>query len=106
LHADASRQVAGAGARHANAFVMFTKTLATAGDVARLIGDVDPLITARILAIAPTIDELDEAVRATEDETGFAEQPHAPSSLRVADVRAVLSEIVHDDLEAAMEEAR
>jgi hypothetical protein len=83
---------------------MFTKPLATANDVARLIGDVDPLITSRILAIGPTVDELDEAVRETEDEVGFGEEPHVPSSVRVASVRAVLSEIVHDDLEAAMEE--
>jgi len=84
---------------------MFPKRLATAADVARLIGDVDPLVTARILAIAPTIDELDEAVRETEDEMGFAEQTPEPSSARVSNVRAVLSEVVVDDLEAAMERA-
>jgi hypothetical protein len=85
---------------------MFTKPLATATDVVRLIGDVDPLITARILAITPTVDELDEAVRETEAEAGFAEEPHEPSSVRVASVRAILSELVDDDRETAMEEAR
>jgi hypothetical protein len=96
----------GIGARRAVGLGMATNTLATAADVARLIGDIDPLITSRILAIAPTVDELDEAVQETEDEVGFAEEAHLPSSVRVASVRAVLSEIVQDDLDAAMEEAR
>lgn len=71
-----------------------------------MLGEVDPLRTARILALGPTVDELDEAVRGTEDEVGFGEEPHVPSSARVAAVRAVVSELVVDDLEAAMEQAR
>ncbi|CAN5893732.1 hypothetical protein BH11MYX3_BH11MYX3_12030 [soil metagenome] len=85
---------------------MFTRTLATASDVGRLLGDVDPLITARILAIAPTRDELNEAVRETEDEVGFGEQPRDPSSARVANIRAVLVELIADDLDSQMEQAR
>lgn len=86
--------------------VMFTRTLATARDVARLLGEVDPLITARILAIAPSLDELDEAVRATEEEEGFGEEPRTPSSARVANIRAVLADLTRTDLETRPEDDR
>lgn len=82
---------------------MFTKPFATEGDVRRLLGEVDPLTTARILAIAPSLDELDEAIRATEDETAFAEEPHTPSSTRVANVREVLAELAAGELDDATE---
>ena len=77
---------------------MFGKPIATEGDVKRLLGEIDPLTTSRILAIAPSVDELDEAIRENEDEAGFAEEPHTPSSVRVANVRAVLAELAAAEL--------
>jgi hypothetical protein len=74
---------------------------ATASDVSRLLGEVDPLILERILSTGATPDEIGEAVRVVEDEHGFGEQPHMPSSPRVAEVRAVLEElaVLGDELE-------
>jgi hypothetical protein len=66
---------------------------ATATDVNRLLGDVDPLVLERILATGASPDEIDEAVRVVEDERGFGEEPHQPSSPRVAEVCAVLDEM-------------
>jgi len=66
---------------------------ATAADVTRLIGDVEPLVLERILSTGASPDEIGEALRVVEDETGFGEQPHEPSSPRVAEVRAVLHEM-------------
>lgn len=77
---------------------MFGKPLATEGDVRRLLGEIDPLTTSRILAIAPSVDELDEAIRASEDEAGFAEEPRTPSSARVANVREVLADLAAAEL--------
>lgn len=78
---------------------MMTKKLATASDVSHLVGEVDALVTARILALAPTRDELGEAVREEEDEMGFAEEPRTPSSERVARLRRILAELRDDDRE-------
>ncbi len=76
---------------------------ATATDVSRLLGDVDPMVLERILATGATPDEIGEALREVEDERGFGEEPHAPSSPRVAEVRTVLSELAElegeDDIE-------
>ena len=84
---------------------MFGKPIATEGDVKRLLGEVDPLTTARILAIAPSVDELDEAIREAEDEAGFGEEPRTPSSARVANVRAILAEIAAAELAGEQEGA-
>jgi hypothetical protein len=77
--------------------MMFIKQLATRADVIRRLGEIDPLTIARILAIAPTIDELGQAVDLTEDEIGFGDEPRTPSSARVANVRAVINEVVSDE---------
>lgn len=66
---------------------------ATATDVNRLLGEVDPLILERILATGATPDEIGEALLVAEDERGFGEEPHLPSSPRVAEVAAVLDEM-------------
>ena len=75
---------------------------ASATDVNRLLGDVDPLVVERILAIGATPDEIGEALLVVEDERGFGEQPHQPSSPRVAEVCAVLDEmsVLEGDVEA------
>lgn len=78
---------------------MFIDQLATDADVIRLLGEIDQLTIARILAIAPTVDELDEAVQATADEAGFGEEPRTPSSARVQSIRAVLAELAEEEIE-------
>lgn len=78
---------------------MFTKPFATEGDVRRMLGEIDPLTTSRILAIAPSVDELDEAIRQEEDAAGFAEEERTPSSERVANIRAVLAELAAAELD-------
>jgi hypothetical protein len=65
---------------------------ATASDVNRLLGDVDPIILERILAVGASPDEIGEALRVVEEERGFGEEPHPPSTPRVAEVRAILHE--------------
>ncbi len=74
---------------------------ATATDVNRLLGDVDPLVLERILETGASPDEIGEALRYVEDERGFGEEPHEPSSSRVAEVRAVLQEmsVLDSDIE-------
>lgn len=72
---------------------------ASASDVTRLLGDVDPLILERILSTGASADEIDEALREAEDEGGFGEERHAPSSPRVHAVRAVLDELAEVELE-------
>ena len=66
---------------------------ATAADVNRVLGDVDPLIVERILETGASADEIGEALRETMDERGFGEEAREPSSSRVAEVRAVLYEL-------------
>lgn len=77
----------------------FIPQLATESDISRLLGEVDPLTVARILAIAPSVDELDEALRTVEEEQGFGEEPRTPSSARVASVREVLAELAAQEAE-------
>ncbi len=77
--------------------LLMMSQLATATDVTRLLGEVQPLAVARILEIAPTRDELDEAVREIEDELGFGEEPRTPSSARVACVRTVIADLVKSE---------
>lgn len=66
---------------------------ATAAEINRVLGDVDPLIVERILETGASADEVGEALRESQDERGFGEEPHAPSSSRVAEVRAVLDDL-------------
>lgn len=79
---------------------------ATATDVNRLLGDVDPLVLERILETGATPDEIGEALRVVEDERGFGEEPRPPSSPRVAEVRAVLDEmsVLDSDVDPDLED--
>jgi len=77
----------------------YVQQLATEADVKRVLGEVDPLTVARILAIAPTRDEVDEAVCSLEEEMGFGEEPRTPSSARVASVRAVIAALLTTEQE-------
>lgn len=76
---------------------MLIENLATSADISRVLGEVDPLIASRILAIAPTVDELVEAARGVQDEQGFSEEPHSPSSERVSSLRAIIAELAEQD---------
>ena len=77
---------------------------ATATDVNRLLGDVDPLVLDRILATGASPEEIGEALLVVEEERGFGEEPHTPSTPRVAEVRAVLDELSVLDGEVEPEE--
>lgn len=77
---------------------------ATATDINRLLGEVDPLVVERILETGATPDEIGEALRVVEQEHGFGEEPHPPSSPRVAEVRALIDELSVLDGEVEMEE--
>ena len=85
-------------------FVVMPANPATAIDVTRLLGDVDPFVLERILATGATPDEIGEAVGVVEAERGFGEEPHPPSSPRVAEVRAILHEMTALDDDDAIEE--
>jgi len=84
---------------HPRKSMMFVDRLATATDVTRLLGEVQPLDVARILEVAPTRAELEEAVRELEDEPGFGEEPRTPSSARVACVRAAIADMLKAEQE-------
>ncbi|MGE5183259.1 MAG: hypothetical protein ACM31C_14415 [Acidobacteriota bacterium] len=71
----------------------------------RTLGDVDPLVVERILETGASAQEIAEALRESLEELGFGEESHEPSSPRVAEVKAVLDELVladdeEDELEA------
>ncbi len=65
---------------------------ATSNDVARVLGDVDPVIVERIVLTGASAEEIAEAVRELEDERGFGETHHLGSSTRVSEVRAILDD--------------
>jgi len=67
-------------------------TPANADDVQRVIGEVDATICQRILATGASAEEIAEAVRDLEDERGFGETHHEPSSPRVTEVVAILDD--------------
>ena len=70
---------------------------ATASDVYRLLGDIDPIVAERIVETGATPDEIGEALARVEDEIGFGEQPHEPSSSRVSDVVSALRDLFDDE---------
>jgi hypothetical protein len=72
---------------------------ASISDIRQLLGDVDPLIAERIVELGASPDEIAEALRSFEDEMGFGEQSHEPSSERVAEIRALLHEELGDQVE-------
>jgi hypothetical protein len=82
------------------------KAPATANEVNRILGDVDPLVVERILATGASADEISEALSEVEDEHGFGEQAHRSSSPCVAEVRALLDELDVLDEDAADDDAR
>jgi hypothetical protein len=80
------------------------KNPATANDVSRLLGEVDPLVLERILTTGASADEIAEALTVAEDERGFGEEPHEPSTPKVAEVRALIDEMAVLDPEVPDDE--
>ena len=63
---------------------------ASAKDVLAVLGEVDAMVVARILATNASVDEIEEAMHRAEDDSELAFLP--ASSQRVAEVRAILDE--------------
>jgi hypothetical protein len=72
---------------------------ATTHEVEELLGDVDMFTIERILDTRATTDEIAEALADVEDEHRFGDR-RAPTTPRVAEVRAILEELVWDDQDA------
>ena len=72
---------------------------ATAAEIGSVLGEVQPWTIERLLATRATLDEISAAISAIEDEIGFGESHHAPSTPREAEVRAILEEQVFEDFE-------
>lgn len=72
---------------------------ASAAEIVRILGDLEPLTLEKILATGATIDEVAEAVNAIEEEDSFGEIHRAPSSAREAELRAILEALVFEDFE-------
>jgi hypothetical protein len=68
---------------------------ATEYDVRTLVGDVDPLIVERIVELGATTDEIEEAMAALADER----PPQRQQSPRVLEVRALLAEVIDEQLD-------
>lgn len=71
---------------------------ASASEVTALLGEVDAMIVARVLATNASVDEIAEAVRGNEDGGELSFLP--ASSSRVAEVRAILddADVFGDDI--------
>ena len=72
-------------------------TTATHAQIVELLGDVDDLFVKRIADTGASLDELGEALGDVQSEDVIGEPPHVASSPRVADVRAILEELMDTD---------
>lgn len=63
---------------------------ASASEVQALLGEIDPMVVARVLATNASVDEIAEAARGNDDGGELSFLP--ASSSRVAEVRAILDE--------------
>ena len=88
-------------AQNDNVHVGMTGLPASASDVYRMLGDIDPIIAERIVETGATADEIGEALARVEDEIGFSEGALSTlndvSSPRVTDVVAALRDLFDDD---------
>ena len=62
-----------------------------------LLGDVDDLFVKRIADTGASLDELGESLGDVQSEDVIGEPPHVASSPRVAEVRAILEELMDTD---------
>lgn len=69
-----------------------------------LLGAVEPITLDRLLATGATIAEVAEAVSAIEDEQAFGEVHHSPSTPRVAEVQAILEDLMFESFEEREDE--
>ena len=72
-------------------------TTATHAQIVELLGDVDDLFVKRIADTGASLDELGEALGDVQSEDVIGEPPHVASSPRVAEVRAILEELMDTD---------
>jgi len=82
-------------------------TTATHAQIVELLGDVDELYVKRLEDTGASLDEIGEALGDLEDEERLGEPPRVASSPRVAEVRAILAELLDegdDDLERGYRE--
>lgn len=68
--------------------------------VREMIGEVDDLVVARILQTGATEAELAEAMGETELEEQMGEAGPPPPTPRVAELRAILAEVLREDEQA------
>lgn len=76
-----------------------TEHPATTSEIIELLGEVEPLTLEKLVATRATIGEVAEAVSAIEDEDAFGEVHHAPATPREAEVRAILEDLVFENME-------
>jgi len=72
-------------------------TAATHAQIVELLGDVDDLFVKRIAETGASLDEIGEALGDAQSEDVLGEPPHIASSPRVAEVRAILEELMDTD---------
>ncbi|CAN5210641.1 hypothetical protein BH11MYX1_BH11MYX1_21110 [soil metagenome] len=65
----------------------------TERDIHAVLGETDPRTVSRILAAAPSREELQEAACAEAGELSFGEGPHPFGTERVEQVREILAEL-------------
>jgi hypothetical protein len=71
-------------------------TTATHAQIVELLGDVDELYVKRLEDTGASLDEIGEALGDLEDEDRLGEPPRVASSPRVAEVRAILEELLDE----------
>jgi len=82
-------------------------TTATHAQIVELLGDIDELFVKRLEDTGASLDEIGEALGDLEDEDRLGEPPRGTSSPRVAEVRAILQELLDegdDDLDRGYRE--
>jgi hypothetical protein len=72
-------------------------TTATHAQIVELLGDVDDLFVKRIADTGASLDEIGEALGGLQSEDVLGEPPHVTSTPRVAEVRAILEELMDRD---------
>ena len=75
----------------------------TRDDVVRVLGELDDLAIARIVATGASVAELEEAVAEVEFDTEVGGRPIEPSSPRVVELRALLDEMLADEMAGELE---
>jgi len=68
----------------------------TAEELVDLVGEIDGEIAARVLALAPTFDEVAEALATIEDELAAGGPAHVSSSAKVVELREIFEDLALD----------